>query len=242
MSTLQMTEHEVRLSATTRLVGWGLLAGGVCFFVGGAMHPKEDPPGVTRHEVLRLMFVDRAWYPAHFLVLIGSVLIAAALVALVRGRTLAVVPRAQRVRIIAAVGAVLGAVGALVHLLAALDAGRIAAHAATPFVDLMGPVETLTVPAFGFSIATLAVIGALTRTLSNRVTAVLGVIGGVAYGIAGATIMFTDRLDFLFPAAGGIGLWTVAAGIGLLLGARARARDRSNASPDARPTNPGAQR
>jgi hypothetical protein len=189
------------------------------------MHPKEDPPGVSRHEVLRLMFVDPLWYPAHSLILLGSGFIAASLVALVRGHTLAAVPRAQRAGVISAVGAVLGALGALVHLLAALDADHIANRAATPFVDLMGPVETLSVPAFGFSIAFLAVIGSQTRTLGNRVSAVLGVVGGVAYGLAGATIMFTDRLDFLFPFASGIGLWTVAAGVGLLLASAIEQQD-----------------
>lgn len=227
MTAKQLAEHQVRFDRTSPLVAWGLVSGGVLFFVGGAMHPTEDPPGVTRHEVLRLMFVDPAWYPAHSLILVGSVLIAASLVTLVRDRTLAGVPRARKAASIAAVGAVLGAVGALVHLLAALDADRIAANVATPFTNLMGPVETLTVPAFGFSIAALAVVGALTRTLGNRVTAALCVVGGVGYGIAGGSILFTDRLDFLFPAAGAIGLWTVAAGIGSLVRRGRRGRQRS---------------
>lgn len=227
MSTHQMAARLAKSNRTSALIAWGLLAGGVFFFVGGAMHPKEDPPGVSRHEILRLMFVDPLWYPAHSLILLGNVLIAASLVALVRGHTFAAVPRAQRAGVIAAVGAVLGALGAVVHLLAALDADNIAARAATPFTDLMGPVETLSVPAFGFGIAFLVVIASLTRTLGNRVTAVLGVVGGVAYGLAGATIMFTDRLDFLFPAASGIGLWTAAAGIGLLLPSDIDEEDRS---------------
>ena len=217
MTTEQMAEHQVRAERTGRLVTWGLLAGGALFFVGGSMHPREDPPDATRHEVLRLMFVDPAWYPAHFLILVGSILIAASLVAMVRGGNLVAFPRARMAAVIAAAGAVLGALGALVHLLAALDADRIATHAATPFTNLMGPIETLTVPAFGFSIAALALVGGLTRTLGNRVTAVLGVVGGLGYGVAGGTILFTDRLDFLFPTASGIGLWAAAAGIGFLV-------------------------
>jgi len=50
--------------------------------------------------------------------------------------------------------------------------------------------------------------------------AVLGVVGGVAYGLAGGTVLFTDKLDVLFPASDGIGLWCLAAGIGLLLASR----------------------
>lgn len=49
----------------------------------------------------------------------------------------------------------------------------------------------------------------------------LGVVGGVGYGLAGATFLFSDRLGFLFPAASGIALWSIAAGIGLLLRLRA---------------------
>ena len=219
MSTQQMTEPEVR-SRPTSLVGWGLLAGGVIFFVGGSMHPKEDPPGVTVKEHLLSMYVDPLWYPAHALLLLGTALIAAALVVLVRARILAAVPRAHTVGTVAAVAAVLGTLETLLHLVAAVDADRIADHDATPLTDILGVVETVAGPVFGFSIAALAVVGALTRTLGNRVTAVLGVVGGVAYGIATATILFTDKTDFLFPVSAGIGLWTVAAGIGLLLRSR----------------------
>lgn len=47
-------------------------------------------------------------------------------------------------------------------------------------------------------------------------SAALGVVGGVAYGLAGGTFLFTDGLNVLFPFASGIGLWAIAGGIGLL--------------------------
>lgn len=219
MSTQQTTEREVQSRATS-LVGWGLLAGGVIFFVGGSMHPKEDPPGVSVKEHLHAMYVDPLWYPAHALLLLGMALIAVALIELVRGRVLAAVPRAQTVGTLAAVATVPATLETLLHLLAAADANRIAHHDATPLTDILGVVETIAGPVFGFSIAALAVVGAFTRTLGNRVTAVLGVVGGVAYGIATATILFTDKTDFLFPVSAGIGLWAVAAGIGLLIRSR----------------------
>jgi len=67
------------------------------------------------------------------------------------------------------------------------------------------------------------VIGTFTRTIGNRVTAALGVVGGVAYALAGGTVLFTDELNFLFPFSAGIALWAAAAAIGLLLRARANA-------------------
>ncbi|MDQ3632697.1 MAG: hypothetical protein M3417_15800 [Actinomycetota bacterium] len=221
MSTPSETEKTISGQHTDPLVAWGLLIGGAFFFVGGPMHPKEDPPGVSVKEHLRIMFEDPAWYPSHALLLVGMALIAASLVALVRGRSLTGVPRADVVALIAAAAASLATIGMLVHLVAASDADAIAGRRSTPLTDVQVILETITVPAFGLSIAVLAVVGAATRTLGNPVLAVLGVLGGVGYGAAGATFLFTDRLNFLFPAATGIALWTIAAGIGLLLRRRA---------------------
>jgi hypothetical protein len=205
MATMQPTEERVNARRISPMVPWGLLAGGALFFIGGSMHPHDDPPDVTVKEHLRLMFDDPAWYPSHVVLLVGVSLIAVALVALVRSRALAGAPRAQLIGAIAAGSSVLGALGMLLHLVAATEADRIAAGQSTPIIDVQIVVETTTVPAFGFSIAA---------------TAVLAVVGGVGYGLAGATFAFTDALDFLFPAAGGIGLWAIAAGLGLHLRAR----------------------
>jgi len=221
MSTLPTTEERVLARRTGPLAGWLLISGGAFFLAGGPMHPKQDPPGVSLKEHMRVMFEDPAWYPSHAVLLIGMALIAASLVALVRGRSLAGVPRAHVAAVIAAVAASLAAPGMLLHLVAASEADRIAAHQSTPIIDVLVIVETITVPAFGFSIAALAVIGAATRTLGNPVTAVPGVLGGVGFGLAGGTFLFTDRLDFLFPTAAGIALWAIAVGVGLLLRRRA---------------------
>jgi hypothetical protein len=148
------------------------------------------------------------------------ILIAASLVILVRGRSLAGVPRAHSAAAVAAIASVAAAAGMLLHLVSALDSDRIAAHESTPLVDVNLIVEAITVPAFGFGIAALAVIGAMTPTLGGWVAARFGVVGGVAFGLAGGTALFTDKLDPLFPLAAGIALWAVAAGVGLLLRAR----------------------
>ena len=54
--------------------------------------------------------------------------------------------------------------------------------------------------------------GGLTRTLGNRITLPLGVVGGLAAGLASATIAFTDTFDPLFPVGSLIGVWAVAVG------------------------------
>ncbi len=208
-------------SRISPLVAWGLVAGGAFFLAGGPMHPKEDPPGVSVKEHLRVMYEDSSWYPGHAVLLIGLVLIAASLVALARSRSMADVPRAHVAGLVAAVAAAAAAPAMLLHLIAAVDADAIAADRSTPISDVQGIVETITVPAFGFGIAALAVVGAMTRTLGNWASAAAGVLGGVGYGLAGATILFTDKLNALFPAASGIAVWTIAAGFGLLLRRRA---------------------
>ncbi|MEP7055792.1 MAG: hypothetical protein ABI912_11140 [Actinomycetota bacterium] len=216
MSTVLATEARRVIRGTSPLISWALLAGGVFFLVGGPMHPKEDPPGVSAKEHLRVMYEDKLWFPGHAVLLVGMVLIAVALVALARSRSLSGVPGVRLWVVVAAAAAAAAAPGMLLHLISGVEAHAIAAHRSTPITDVQGVVETITVPAFGFSIAVLAVLGAATRTLGNRLAAVAGVLGGVGYGLAGATILFTDRLDFLFPAATGIALWAIAAGIGLL--------------------------
>ena len=203
------------------LVAQTLLLGGAFFLAGGPMHPKEDPPGVSVPEHLRIMYENPLWYPSHAVLFVGMVLIAAALVVLARGRSFAAVPRAHVATVIAAVAASVAAAVMLLHLVAAAEAEAIAAGDSTPLTDVLVIAETIAVPAFGISMAALAVIGATTRTLGNPVTALLGVAGGVGYGLAGATFLFTDALNFLFPTAAGIALWTMAAGIGLLRRRRA---------------------
>lgn len=198
-----------------------LLLGGAFFLAGGPMHPKEDPPGVSVQEHLRIMYDDPLWYPSHAVLLVGMVLIAASLVALARGRSFAGSGRAHVATVVAAVAASVAAAVMLLHLVAAIEADAIAAGDSTPLSDVLVIVETIAVPAFGVSIAALAVIGATTRTLGSPATAVFGVVGGVGYALAGATFLFTDALNFLFPTAAGIALWTLAAGIGLLRRRRA---------------------
>lgn len=204
------------------IVAWALLAGGAIFFVGGAMHPEEDPPGVSLKEHLRVMYEDGNWYAGHALVFIGMALMAGALVALVRGGGLSRVRTVHVAGVAAAITSSLGAVGALLHLVMATEADRIAAGMSTPLTNLNLVVETIVTPAFGLSIAALAVFGARTDSIGNRTAAGLAVVGGTGWALAGATFVFTDALDPLFPLAGFLGVWAIVTAVSLL---------RHNASP-----------
>ena len=217
MSTLTRTTDQARALRIPKMTGWLLVAGSILYFVGGSMHPKEDPEGVTLKEHLRVMYEDSAWYSSHTIFLAGMVCLASAVVVLARGGSLRpVAPRAHVAAVVAAVATSVAAVGSLLHLVSATDADRIASGASTPLTDVLVVAETIYAPAFGLSIAWLAVVGAMTRTVGNWVAALFGVVGGLAYALAGGTFLVTDALDPLFPVSSAIAIWAVIAGVAAL--------------------------
>ncbi|MEU1599700.1 hypothetical protein ABZ468_44610 [Streptomyces sp. NPDC005708] len=215
MSTTPTPPPAARVKART--AACLLLAGGTAFLIGGGLHPRVDAPDGGAKERLRVMFEDGGWYPSQALMLAGTALIAAALIALVRRRLPTETPWARHATTVAALGAILASLALLLHLLAAGEADRLASGGNTPITDTLVVVDTIAMPVFGLGIAALALAGALTRTLGNMVAAIPGVIGGLGYALAAGTILISDRLDGLFPTAIGIALWAAAAGVQQLL-------------------------
>jgi hypothetical protein len=221
MSTISQPVARARAAQVPAVVGWLLVGGGVLYFVGGSMHPKQDPEGVSLKEHLRVMYEDSAWYPSHSIFLVGMMLLAAALIVLARGSGLREhVGRAHTAAVVAAAATTFAAAGSLLHLVAGSEADRIAAGRSTPLTDVLLVVETIYAPAFGLAIAALALVGAMTRTIGNWVAAVFGVVGGLAYALAGGTFLLTDALDPLFPISSGMALWALLAGVAVVLRAR----------------------
>ena len=146
MSTLSRSKERTRSLHVPLATAWLLVAGGVIFFVGGSMHPKEDPPGVTLKEHLRVMYEDDLWFPAHTVFLVGMVLLAAALLVLVRAGGLRPVARAQTAAVVAAVATSVAAVGSLLHLASGSEADEIASGSATPLTDVLMVAETIYAP------------------------------------------------------------------------------------------------
>jgi hypothetical protein len=153
--------------------------------------------------------------------LVGMVVLAAALVVLARGGGLRAVGSAHTAAVVAALATTVAAAGSLLHLLSGSEADRIASGASTPLTDVLLVAETIYAPAFGLGIAALAVVGAMTRTIGNRPAAVFGVIGGLAYALAGGTFVITDALDPLFPVSSAMAVWAVVAGVAALRRSRA---------------------
>jgi hypothetical protein len=187
-----------------------LVAGGAAFFIGGPLHPQGSDEG-DKTEQLHSMLVDSAWYPAHLVALVGFACVAAGLLALSWDPTLR--DRLGRVLPISAWVAVVATLGAVVHLFAATQAAEVGQGDTTPLVAAFMGVETIVNPVWGLTIAALAVAGGLTRALGNRLVLPLGLLGGLAFAVATATIAFIDTFDPLFPVAGLAGVWLVATGI-----------------------------
>jgi len=187
-----------------------LIAGGVAFFAGGPMHPTGSDEG-DKTQQLHSMLVDSAWYPAHLVALLGFGCVAAGLLALRRNP--AIRDRLGRSLPISAAVSIVTTLGAVIHLFAATQADQIEHGDTTPLVAAFMGVETILNPAWGLTIAALAVAGGRTHALGNRILLPLGLLGGLAFALATATIAFVDTFDPLFPIAGLAGLWLVAAGV-----------------------------
>lgn len=193
-----------------RLGGICLALGGVAFLAGGAIHPA-DTGGGTKVEQLYEAFVQPSWYPSHGLLLASFGLFAAAILLFRRRGDLG--PGMTRLAAVVSAVAVVSTLGMAVHLLAALDAGSIADGQPSLTSQVQTWNETIVNTLWGLGIIALALTGGLTRTLGNRITIPLGVVGGAAWCLAAATIAFTDRFDSLFPVAGSlVSAWAVVAG------------------------------
>ncbi|SDU75333.1 hypothetical protein [Jiangella alkaliphila] len=218
MTTSSLTPATARAGGPDRLGPAFLVAGGVLFVAGGATHPSDSGQGSKVHQ-LHEMLVDPMWYPSHLLMLLALAGFAAGILRLRRSRHRAFGPAMARLVTVVAVVACVATVAMLFHLLAALDADALA-DGDQSFVSRLQTVnETVADASWGLAIAALALAGGLTRTVGNRYTLPLGLVGGLAFALASATIAFTDRFDPLFPVSALAGLWAVAVG---LLDLRAR--------------------
>lgn len=185
-----------------------LVGAAVAFNIGGALHPN-DPGTGNKVTQLHAMLLDSTWYPAHVGLLVSFALFAVAFGRL-RGRA-DLSSSSLRVLRVMTVVSTLTALAMVPHLLAPLGADSIADGRANALSAFMTLDETLADAPWALGIVVLAVVAGAAGDLGNRVTAVLGLVGGVCFAAAAVTIPFTDALDALFAVGGmGITLWAVA--------------------------------
>ncbi|MGH3645651.1 MAG: hypothetical protein ACRDTM_00495 [Micromonosporaceae bacterium] len=198
------------IARLNRVSGVCLALAGVAFFAGGAMHPGDSGEG-NKVEQLHEMLVQPTWYPSHALLLLSMGLFAAGILATSRRSDLSD-GMVKVTKIVGGIG-VLATVGMTAHLFGALGAESLEAGQPTYISTMQTWNEILVNAPWALSIAFLAVAGGLTRTVGNRITIALGLVGGLAFALASATVPFTDRFDPLFPLGSLIGIWGVTVGV-----------------------------
>jgi hypothetical protein len=204
------TTRPVPVRAPRRILGAAsLMLGGIAFIVGGATHPKDSGHG-NKVEQLHDMLVDPSWYPSHVVLVLSTGLFAVGVLTLRRRTDLG--PAVARVVGVVAVIAVVATIGMTVHLFEAVKSDALADGEPSFYSWLQTANEIVVDASWGVGMSVLAVVGGLTRTLGNRVTLVLGLVGGTCFALASATIPFTDAFDALFPVASLLGLWAVVVG------------------------------
>jgi hypothetical protein len=191
-----------------RLPFVALALGGVAFIAGGVTHPSDSGEG-TKIEQLHEMLVHPSWYPSHLLLLLGTIGFAVGAWAL-RGRGSA---RMRLVTRVTCVVALVTVAGMAVHTLEGLNADHLADGEGNLFSTVQTVNETVIDTAWGVAFAVLALVGGLSRSAGNLVTAVAGLVGGLGFALASATIAYTDRFDPLFPVGALLGLWAIVVGV-----------------------------
>ena len=198
-----------------------LVGAAVTFNIGGALHPDDTGTG-SKVAQLHDLLIQGAWWPSHLALLTSFALFTVAFVRLAGRHDLMTSGPRRTVRVMAVVSA-LTTVAMVPHLFAPLGADSIADGRPNLLSAFMTIDETLADAPWAIGIAVLALVAGVPGDLGNRVTAVVGIVGGVSFAAAAVTIPFTDALDGLFAVGGsGITLWTLAV---VIVGAWRRRRD-----------------
>lgn len=198
-----------RTRAPGWLVGPALVLGGIAFSVGGAMHPSDSGHG-NKVQQLHDMLVSSSWYPAHAALLAAMAFFAAALYALRQRRDLAA--GLQGLVTLVFVTACIATVFMVVHLLAALGAHSVAGGKQSLLVRVQTINETVDA-VWGIALATLAVAAGMTRVVGNRIVMLFGLVGGLAFALASATIPYTDTFDSVFRVGSLLSVWAIVVGV-----------------------------
>lgn len=187
-----------------------LLIGAVAFFAGGITHPTDSGAG-NKVQQLHEMLVDPRWYPSHAALLVAMASFAVAFAAL-RRRAGDAAPAGPLLKAAVVVGCIATASMGL-HLFAALGAESLEDGQHSVVSRLQTVNETAVDAAWGLAVAAVATVGGLTKTAGNRLTAPLGLVGGLAFALASATIAYTDTFDGLFALGSLVSVWAVAVAV-----------------------------
>lgn len=199
-----------RTNALARLAGPSFVLGGLTFFAGGVTHPGDSGKG-NKVQQLHEMLIQPGWYPSHALLLAAMALFATGIFGLRQRRDLTAAM--ERILKFVFVITCIATVSMTVHLLAALDAGSLADGKPSLVSGIQTVNETVVDATWSLAMVALAVAGGLTRSVGNRITIPFGLVGGLAFALASATIPYTDTFDSLFKVGSLLSVWAILVGV-----------------------------
>jgi hypothetical protein len=206
---MEVRRTGVRTSHPVRVPGLCFVLGGIAFFVGGLTHPTGSGHG-NKVQQLHDMLGRPGWYPSHAFLLAAVALIAGGLFASRQRRDLTS-GMERLLRIVFVIGCI-ATVSMAVHLLAPLGAASVAGGKPS-LLSRVQALNELVDALWAVSLAAVAVAGGLTGAVGNRLTIPFGLVGGLAFALASATIPFTDTFDPLFKVGSLLSVWAIAVGV-----------------------------
>jgi nitrate reductase NapE component len=170
---------------------------GAAMMMGGPRHPS---PHLDRsfHDSTALMLANPEWVPSHLFILFSFVFL---LLGLALWQRQAVLPdRARRWSRFALAASGLAVVEMALHTAAVLDLDRLRAGAATPILSAHLFLTAVVYPLMALALAAVALHGVRAGRLGSRWIAWMAVLGGAAWGVAGACVVLThdQRVSPLF--------------------------------------------
>ena len=187
----------------SRLWRVSFAAAGVLITAGGVQHPRGGG--------MAAMLADPVWVPAHSLITLGFAALLAGIV--LHRRAVALGPRTRRWSSLAIAATALQLVEMVLHTAAAVDAGNLAAGAATPVFTTHTVMAVVSYPLFALAMIGLIWVGMRERTLGSPWIGWLGIVGAAAHGAAAVLVPGLGLLQFsfLFPMLMLFALWALLA-------------------------------
>lgn len=174
-----------------------LLVAGLLMFVGAQLHPRASLDLSFREVEAATLSADR-WEADHLLILVCLVCLWLGVALMMRRRP----DRTER-RLLALMlaGTTVLVPEMVVHTLMASEAHAVGAGGATPLFDIHLVLQAIGTPLFGAGVVGFAIRAGLRRSWGGPVLMVFGVVGGVAFGVAGPLVALSpaswDMLLFI---------------------------------------------
>lgn len=199
-----MTNTTSTTSTTNRNLPWrGLVAAaGLLTFVGGSMHPQA-PDGLGFEDELVHMMKSDQWVPGHGLLTIGAAMLLVGLVLIRRaGRW----PEAAGLLRYAIVATAVYTAELVFHTAAVVDRDALVDGDFGPIITTHLALAFVAYPLFGVATALLGARFVRTWAAPMKPLAVLGIVAGIANGLAAPLVIgFQDPAFSPLFAIGGIG-------------------------------------